>query len=278
MTQPTPPKIDLSDLPPEMVRPLSVAAGIVGGIIGFFIGGFQGLAHHLGGAIDIVLAVVGAVVGFLAVPYALKLLLARITAEKAWCDKHGWTWVGGSAPWNHVPGDVETSVGKSRIFSHEAGWADVMVRETGGVPAIFCRRDSQYRDSDGVEHDGDSHTFIIVRYQGDCPDTTIESRAFAWLPKIGGRQDVEFESADFNKKWNVQSEDAKAAYDRIDQSTIEFLLNEKLQPTIELIDGVLLVKFDSREDSEEEREASLRWVEGFSRAVPDDLMQKMSLF
>ena len=101
-------------------------------------------------------------------------------------------------------------------------------------------------------------------------------QANGWI-WIGGRQDVEFESADFNRKWNVQSEDAKAAYDRIDQATIEFLLGEKLQPTIELIDGVLLVKFDSREDSEEDREASLRWVEGFSRAVPDDLMQKMSL-
>ena len=277
MTQNTSSGLSLENLPPEMVRPLSIVAGIVGGIIGFIGGGIEGIGHHLGGAMDLVLAVAGAAIGFFAVPYAIKRFLAGIAEEKEWCDNHGWTWLGGIAPWSNVSGDVRTSVKKSRIFDQRAEWRDVMVRDTGGDHAILCRRISRYVDSNGTEHDGDIATFIIVRYKGGCPDTTIESRSFTWLPVIGGRKKVEFESADFNKHWNVQSEDAKAAYDRIDQSVIDFLQRAKLQPSIELIDEVLIIKFDSSDNGEENREAALRWAEDFSRSVPDDLLEPLEL-
>ena len=61
MTQNTSSGLSLENLPPEMVRPLSIVAGIVGGIIGFIGGGIEGIGHHLGGAMDLVLAVAGAV-------------------------------------------------------------------------------------------------------------------------------------------------------------------------------------------------------------------------
>ena len=70
----------------------------------------------------------------------------------------------------------------------------------------------------------------------------------------------------------MTSDDAKAAYDRIDQATMEFLERQEIRPSIELIDQLLLIVFRMKSRSWEERERCLRWAESFSRSVPDDLM------
>lgn len=254
-------------------RAAALAGVAVGAVMGFVTGGLEGVNHHLGGRVDIVLAVVGAVLGGWLGYRGLKGYLERSNEEKAWCRDHGWIWLGGRAPWDRGVADFRTPVKKSHLFMQRASWEDVLVRDEGETPAIFCRRCRRDQNGGTVEE----ASFMIVHYSGDCPDTTIESRSFGWLPSLGHRKKIEFESADFNKHWNVRSEDAKAAYDRIDQSTIEFLETHSTRPSIELIDGILLIKFDTTGSGQEVRESCLRWAEDFSRAVPDDLLQPLTL-
>ena len=117
-----------------------------------------------------------------------------------------------------------------------------------------------------------------MHYPGTCPDTTIESpHVTDWLPKMDGMHKVEFESVDFNKHWRVFSKDPKSAYDHIDQKAIEYLENQKLKPAIELIDQVLIIRFEPGLESAIGREKHLRWVEDFSKAVPDDLVKPMKM-
>ena len=263
--------------PSQEESPFTRAAAIsgvaLGAVLGFIAGSLEGVTHNLGGRTDVVLAIVGAALGGWIGYSSYKRYLARSNEEKSWCRDHGWIWLGDRAPWGRGVADFKTGVKKSHIFMQGASWSDVLVRDEGETPAIFCRRYRRDDNSNTVEE----ASFVIVHYSGDCPDTTLESRSFSWLPSLGRRKKVEFESTDFNKHWNVRSEDAKAAYDRIDQSTIEFLETNDVKPAIELIDQILLIKFSTSGSNRSNRESCLRWAEHFSRAVPDDLLQPLSL-
>lgn len=198
--------------------------------------------------------------------------------EKVWCREHGWTWLGGRPPWKRGVADFKSGVERSRLGpTKHTRLYDVLIREKDGeAPAIFCRDLNENRSEyQGIS--GEFSAFLIVRYAGDCPDMTIESRRFTMLPELKSRKRIQFESAEFNEHWKVTSDDAKAAYDRIDQSTIEFLERQEIRPSIELIDQLLLIVFKMKSRSWEEREKCLRWAESFSRAVPDDLMAPIKL-
>jgi len=70
----------------------------------------------------------------------------------------------------------------------------------------------------------------------------------------------------------------QAAFDRFDQSTLEFLEESHFKPTIEFVGGVLVVKLDhSKMYRDEYREKVIRWMEDFSKAVPDDLVAPMKM-
>lgn len=254
-------------------RQAAIAGILVGGIIGFISGGIEGVGHHFGGFADVVLAVIGAVVGGFVGYKGLQSYIARSNALKLWCRDHGWIWLGSHSPWDRGVADFKSAVRKSKIFWKDASWREVLVRDDDENPAIFATRAVQRENQPDL-----TATFVIVHYPGTCPDTTIESpHVTDWLPKMDGMHKVEFESIDFNKHWRVFSKDPKSAYDRIDQKTIEYLENQDLKPAIELVEQVLIIRFEPGHQSDLGRESHMRWVENFSKAVPDDLVEPMTL-
>ena len=199
---------------------------------------------------------------------------------KKWCRKNGWIWIGDRNPFGRTGGsDFVQPLKKSRLFwRHYDGWEHAVVFDGDGISAAVGNiwHDTDPGGSNGhIKNAG----FMVIRYQGECPDTTLEPHHLTdMLPKMDGRSRVEFESPAFNKSWRVFSTDAKAAFDRFDQSTLEFLEESHFKPTIEFVGGVLVVKLDhSKMYREEYREKVIRWMEDFSKAVPDDLVAPMKM-
>lgn len=199
---------------------------------------------------------------------------------KVWCRKNGWIWIGDRNPFGRGGGAAFVEpLKKSRIFwNRYEGWNHAVVFDGDGISAAAGNiwHDTDPGGSNGhIKNAG----FMVVRYEGECPDTTLEPHHLTdLLPKIDGRHKVDFESASFNKSWSVHSTDPKAAFDRFDQSTLEFLEGSRFKPTIEFIGGVLVVKLDhSKMYQDSYREKIIRWVEALSNAVPDDLMAPMKM-
>jgi hypothetical protein len=245
--------------------------GLGGGFVGYIQSG-----HLVGGGIGFV---VGLAFGFF---YVRSRIRSR-NQLKTWCHANGWTWFGGATPFKRGEIDFDRALRKSHIFWQSGMSEDATARDGSDVAAVVCTR-ARDRGKDNREYAG----FLVLKYQGECPDITIEPRHLGEfiskienvgevLSEIGTLSKVEFESAAFNKKWRVHSVDAKAAYDRIDQSTIEFLNESKFTPAIEFVDGLLIVRVHHRIQTPEAHERLIRWVERFSAAVPHDLMAPVTL-
>jgi hypothetical protein len=72
------------------------------------------------------------------------------------------------------------------------------------------------------------HYFSAVVVETDLPLKPLFIRSENFLDKIGefvGINDIEFESTEFNKQFYVKSPDRRWAYDILNQSTMELLLN-----------------------------------------------------
>ena len=124
--------------------------------------------------------------------------------------------------------------------------------------------------------------YLLSHHPGKCPDITIisarPSSLISKIPWPSDRHKVEFESEEFNRNWVVMSTDPRSAYDYVDQSTIECLIQTDMDCGIEFIDGIVVIRYDNMGfSSTESLEKSVRWFEGFTKAVPDDLLPAMNL-
>lgn len=269
MSSPT----DPSQAQTSFTRKMGIGGAVLGAAAGFIAGGVDGVVHGYGEYADIALACIGSLVGAFIGYGSAKAANQRGNELKTWCAAHGWIWIGSRPPWGRGVADFKSTMKHSKIFWHQGSWRDVLVRDEGKTPAIFAERVIRR------EHQPDRvASFLVIHYSGNCPDTTLESHHGSdWLPKMDGRHKVEFESIDFNQQWRVHSKDPKAAYDHIDQSTIEFLEQQDLKPAIELVDHLLIIRFEWNVHHDGAREKCLHWAESFSNAVPDDLLEPIRL-
>ena len=235
---------------------------------------------------------VGAVVGgFIFFPYGiligpvvlylgLKLILlikilgyAVIHDQLRWAEKNGWKF---SFTGNHIHPIVATfkdALNASKIFPKiNSDWDMIFYRGEGDSRVVFARVTGLN------EKIVDEGTFIIVHQPKKCPDITIvPSSLSAKIHETLDRHQVTFESVDFNKRWYVSSSDPKSAFDYIDQSTIEYLNQTTFDCEIEFVGDTLIVRFNTPIVTAPGRELYLRWFEGFTRAVPNDLVPEMTL-
>ena len=194
-------------------------------------------------------------------------LLAR-KRDRDWCQANGWTRTG-----QHAFGGM-ADLHSSRVLWKLGNWSEIIEHGEGDSRVLFG-----YRYIDEGNDVNKRAAFLITRHGASCPDTTIESpHLTSWLPKVDGRHKVEFESESFNQHWRVFSQDPKSAFAYIDQSTIEYLEQNRQKCAIELVGMAIIVRFDDLQIGDiPGREASIRWFEGFSKAVPDDLLGAMTL-
>ncbi len=89
-------------------------------------------------------------------------------------------------------------------------------------------------------------SFFILTMPSAFPELTIRrENFFTRVAEMFGYQDIEFESAEFSKAFNVRSPDKKFAYDVCNAKMMEYLLANR-DLSIEIENEVIALAFDSR--------------------------------
>jgi hypothetical protein len=89
-------------------------------------------------------------------------------------------------------------------------------------------------------------SFIVIELSKSFPELTLAKEGFfSRIAQAVGFDDIDFESAEFSKRYTVRSKDKKFAYDFCNAQMIDYLLDE---PTIaiEVEQYALAVGFDSQ--------------------------------
>ena len=89
-------------------------------------------------------------------------------------------------------------------------------------------------------------SFFILTMPAVFPDLTIRrENFFTRVAEAFGYQDINFESAEFSRAFNVRSPDKKFAYDVCNAKMIEYLLANR-DLSIEIENEVIALAFDTR--------------------------------
>ncbi len=103
-----------------------------------------------------------------------------------------------------------------------------------------------HTDKNGRHKDDHWFSFFILSLPSAFPELTIRRESFfTRVAEVFGYQDIEFESAEFSKAFNVRSPDKKFAYDVCNAKMMEYLLANR-DLSIEIENEVIALAFDSR--------------------------------
>ena len=112
--------------------------------------------------------------------------------------------------------------------------------------------------------------FILTLPAAAFPDLTIRRENFLTkIAEVFGYQDIEFESAEFSKTFNVRSPDKKFAYDVCNGKMMEYLLANR-DLSIEIENEVIALAFSTRL-SVEQFEFNLRRLVEIRSRLPEYL-------
>ena len=171
------------------------------------------------------IALVGVV---LAIAIAIGVLVwraeqARRRALASWAGAHGWSYVGSDSSWVDRLAGPPFGKGQRRRAENVLSGT-----HAGLAAAAFDYAFTTYTtDSQGRPHSQD-HRFAVVAMRLPVPlgwvEVTGEGLAARLVKTVGG-QDVELESAEFNRRFRVRAHDAKLASDVLPPRTMEQLLS-----------------------------------------------------
>ncbi len=115
------------------------------------------------------------------------------------------------------------------------------------VQAFDYHYETYYYDKNGRHTEHHWFSFCILTLPVVAfPDLTIRREGFfTKIAEVFGYQDINFESAEFSKTFNVRSPDKKFAYDVCNARMIEYLLANR-DVSIEIEDEVIALAFTSR--------------------------------
>lgn len=117
-----------------------------------------------------------------------------------------------------------------------------------------------------------SYFLVKLPFGPSLPSLALRSEGF--MDKIAGAigfDDIDFESAEFSRRYHVSGSDRKFAYDVIHPRMIDWML-DAAPPAFEVTHGVLLVVGGERW-SPDEFEGALGWTEAFLSRWPDYLVK-----
>lgn len=107
------------------------------------------------------------------------------------------------------------------------------------------------------------------------PDVLIRREGmFDKLKSAFGYDDIDFESAEFSRKFYVSSNNKKFAYDLCHQRMIEFLLRSD-PPTIDIENARVLLADGNHQWTPERFLAKLAFFEQFADQIPDHLLKQL---
>lgn len=103
-----------------------------------------------------------------------------------------------------------------------------------------------HTDKNGTHKDDHWFSFFILTMPAKFPDLTIRrENFFTKVAEVFGYQDIEFESAEFSKAFNVRSPDKKFAYDVCNAQMMEYLLGNR-DLSVEIENEVIALAFKNR--------------------------------
>ena len=127
-----------------------------------------------------------------------------------------------------------------------------------------------HTDKNGTHKEDHWFSFFILTLPMVFPDLTIRrENFFTKIAEVFGYQDINFESAEFSKAFNVRSPDKKFAYDVCNSKMMEYLLANR-DLSIEIENNVLALAFNTRL-SAEQIEANLQRLVEIRSRLPEYL-------
>jgi hypothetical protein len=122
-----------------------------------------------------------------------------------------------------------------------------------------------------TEHHRFSYLLVTLPYPSS-PDLRIRREGFFdTLAHAFGFSDINFESAEFSKRFDVKSSDKKFAYDVIHPKMMEFLMADD-PPTIEISGGSCCLTIGWRTWSAEQFQQQVDWAAKFFNLWPKYLV------
>ncbi len=227
--------------------------------------------------IPIIIAVI--VLGIIAAFYAHKAEQQRIAALMKLAADRGWSF---SKPADASHDDMysQFSVFKQghtrRAYNTITG-----THEINGHPHPVKMGDYSYKvtSSNGKTTTTTTYrlSYLIIHlpYSG-VPSLTIRREHL--FDKIGaaiGFDDIDFESAEFSKKFMVKSSDKRFAYDVITPTMMEFLM-ESPKRSIDLDRGAICITLGTRRWKPEEFIPELDWISSFIDLWPDHVIRDLT--
>ena len=126
------------------------------------------------------------------------------------------------------------------------------------------------QDKNGRQTHHHWFSFFILTLPASFPELTIRREGFLTkIAEVFGYSDINFESAEFSKTFNVRSPDKKFAYDVCNAQMMEYLLANR-DLSLEIENNALALAFTSRL-SVEEIEANLQRLVEIRSRLPEYL-------
>ncbi len=189
---------------------------------------------------------------------------------RAWAEDHGWTY-------SH---EKDKAVYQRYAFlnrlrqGHDRYAFNVLRGTWEGRPAQAFDFHFATTSSNGKTTTTHHHYLgvVMVRIERPFPEVAVHPESF--LHRIGqalGRSDVDFESAEFSRRFEVRSGDKKLAYDFCNSAMIEYLLRHP-RTALELEADVLAV-YDSGKLKVEELRGHLQHLVEIRQRMPEYLFR-----
>jgi hypothetical protein len=123
-----------------------------------------------------------------------------------------------------------------------------------------------------------SYLLVSLPFGTRLPGVTLRAEGlFDKLAGAVGFEDIDFESAEFSRRYHVNGTDRRFVYDLIHPRMIEWMLEDP-PPYLEINSGVLLLVSNEATDrwGPDEFHAAVQWTEGFLSRWPDYLVRDLA--
>jgi len=200
-----------------------------------------------------------------------KRAAARREALAAWASAHGLIYSQG----RRCVGEEEifgclrqgsNRYGENWITGNYHSW---------GMKAFDYHYETHSTDSKG-RRQTHHHYFSAIIVQSKCPLGPLEIRPEGFFDKVGeffGLDDIDFESAEFSRRFFVKSRDKRWAYDIIHQETMQFLLDHAANFRIALA-GQCAIVWDGSLFTPEEYDQAAALLTGVLGRIPEHVIEQ----